>query len=373
LIVPVRAGRLCTTPLKTLLPLLLLLLVAFPLAGQEKSDEKRDEKPKVDDVPSFRIGALLFTDFTYTQEPTSRDVDGNLIHPSSFNVSRAYINVFGTLNHLVSFRITPESSRETGSGSSLSGSQTYRLKYAYGQFNLDPWLTKGSFVRAGVTETPFVAYEESIYRYRFQGMIMVDREGYLFPSDVGVSFHYNLPGDYGDLHAGVYNGEGFAHSEANNEKAFEVRATLRPMPQSAILKGLRLTGYYQLDNYVAHGARNRAIGQVTFEHPRVNAGIDLVSVRDRHTSREPEVEGRGYSAWATPRLAKGWELLLRHDQLKRDRNADSTRRRDIEGIAYWLPVAPKAPLAAAVMLDRDALRGSGGPVTNYGAKLMISF
>jgi hypothetical protein len=59
--------------------------------------------------------------------------------------------------------------------------------------------------------------------------------------------------------------------------------------------------------------------------------------------------------------------------LKRDNHLASTRRRDIEGIAYWFPVPPKAPLAAAVMLDRDALRGMGGPVTNYGAKLMISF
>jgi hypothetical protein len=364
---PLRAGRLCAIACNTLLSL--LLLTALPLAAQDK----KDEKPKVDDTPSFKIGALLFGDYTYTQEPTSRDADGNLIHPSSFNVSRAYINVFGTLNHWISFRITPESTRETGSGSSISGSQTYRLKFAYAQFNLDSWLTKGSFIRAGVTETPFIYYEESIYRYRFQGTILVDREGYLFPADVGVSFHYNLPGDYGDLHTGVYNGEGFAHTEVNDEKAFEVRGTLRPMPRNAVLKGLRLTGYYQLDNYVAHGARNRAIGQVTFEHPRVNAGIDLVSTRDRHTSREPEVEGRGYSAWVTPKLVKGWELLLRHDQMKRDRTLDSIRRRDIEGIAYWFPVPPKAPLATAVMLDRDALRGAGGPVTNYGVKLMISF
>ena len=349
--------------------LLLVLVVALPLAGQEK---KEDAKPNPDDTPSFRVGTLLFADYTYTAEPTSRDADGNTIHPSAFNVSRAYLNLFGTLNHWISFRVTPEAARETGSGSSLSGSQTYRLKFAYAQFNLDQWLTKGSFVRAGLTETPFIAWEESIYRYRFQGTIMVDREGFLFPSDSGVAFHYNLPGDYGDIHAGVFNGEGFAHSEVNDKKAFEVRGTLRPAPAVAVLKGLRITGYLQRDNYVAHGPRNRAIAQMTFENPHGNAGIDVLTASDRRSVTQSQLDGRGYSVWATPKLTKGWELLLRHDQLRPDRNVGA-RRRDIEGIAYWFPIASKTPMTTAILFDRDALRAPAGPVTNYGVKMLLSF
>ncbi len=349
--------------------LIAVLFSALPLTGQEK----KDEKPKPDDTPSFRVGTLLFTDFTYTAQPTTRDADGNTIHQSSFNVSRAYINIFGTLNHWISFRVTPESSRETSSGSSLSGSQIYRLKFAYAQFNLDQWLTKGSFVRAGLTETPFIVWEESIYRYRFQGTIMVDREGFLFPSDYGVAFHYNLPGDYGDIHTGIFNGEGSTHAEANNEKAFEVRGTLRPMPAASVLKGLRITGYLHRDNYVAHGPRNRAIGQMTFENPRGNAGIDVLVANDRRSVTQSQLDGRGYSVWATPKLTKGWELLLRHDHLRPDRNADGVRRRDIEGIAYWFPIASKTPITAAVLFDRDALRAPAGPVTNYGVKMLISF
>jgi hypothetical protein len=351
---------------------LVLALVAaqtITLFGQDKPAEK----PKSEDTPSFKIGALLFADYTYTQEPVSRDAEGNAFHPSAFNVSRAYVNVFGTLTHRISFRITPESTRETGSGTSVSGSQVYRLKFGYVQFALDDWLTKGSFIRAGMTETPYIAWEESVYRYRFQGPIMVDREGLLFPSDYGVSFHYNVPGDHGDVHLGVYNGEGFNHSEVNGEKAVMLRATLRPFPGHASAKGVRLTGYYHADHYAENAPRDRAIASITFEHPRLNAGLDLESSRDRRTAALPEVEGHGYSAWLTPKFGAGWEALLRYDHVQPDRHTPDTRQRDIEGLAYWFPMPPKSPITTAILLDRDSLRGAGGPLTNYGVKMLVSF
>ena len=58
-----------------------------------------------DDTPSFKVGATIFADYTYNQSPTVKDADGNTIHNSAFNVSRAYINVSGNLNHWISYRI----------------------------------------------------------------------------------------------------------------------------------------------------------------------------------------------------------------------------------------------------------------------------
>ena len=42
-------------------------------------------------------------------------------------------------------------------------------------------------------QTPFIDYTEGIYRYRFQGTIFTEREGYMTSSDFGVSFHSTLP------------------------------------------------------------------------------------------------------------------------------------------------------------------------------------
>jgi hypothetical protein len=341
------------------------LLLTLPLAAQTTAPSP--------DTPSIRVGMMLLADYTYVASvaPPVRDADGNEIHPNAFNISRAYINVMGNLNRYISFRITPEVARETGS-SSLNGSQTFRLKFAYAQLNLDQWLTKGSWIKAGLNQTPWIEYEESIYRYRLQGPVFADREGFLFPSDNGVSFHYNFPRDFGDVQAGIYNGEGWAHSDPNNEKALQIRAAIRPMPAQPVLRGLRVAGFYDLDHYAAGLPRKRAIALVTFEHPRVNAGIDLLSTADRPTFAVSETKTHGSSIWATPKFGKGWEALLRHDAL-RTQNSSARKSRDIEGIAYWLPL--QAGLTSAVMLDRDATRGpvSGTHTTSYGIKIQISY
>lgn len=313
-----------------------LLLIAGAAAAQELP------------APQIKLGGTIFADYTY--------VDGASL--SSFNVSRAYINVTGTVGPLISFRITPDVARESGSGSSLSGSQTFRLKYAYGQLNLDSWTTKGSFVRFGLQQTPYIDYAESIYRYRFQGPIFIDREGFGTSSDNGVSARYVFPYDLGDVHAGFYNGEGYSKAELNNEKSFQIRASVRP------LKGLRLTIFQNSDAVRSGVDRNRTLGSVTFEHARGNAGFEALQAKDGSS------KSHGWSAWATPKLTHGWETLLRYDNLRASGGA-TTHKRDIEGIAYWVPLKNAS---AAVMLDRDHAQATGkADDTRFGLKVLLSF
>ena len=137
------------------------------------------ERIPPDDTPSVRVGGTLFADYTYTFAPKASDAEGRSFNPNAFNVGRAYLNVTGQLNHLLAFRITPDIVRETGSGSSLNGRMTVNLKYGYVQLNLDDWLWRGTYVRTGMMQTPYVDFEESIYRYRFQGTVFSEREGYL--------------------------------------------------------------------------------------------------------------------------------------------------------------------------------------------------
>jgi len=292
---------------------------------------------------TWKVGATIFADYTDARET------------SSFNVSRAYVNVTGTLNSRIAFRITPDISRETA-----GGSQQFRLKYAYAQLNLDEWMTKGSFVRAGMQQTPFIDATEQIYRYRVQGTLFAEREGYLSSSDTGVTMRYVFPKDKGDVHGGFYNGEGYSKAEANHEKAFQVRATFRP------LKPLRATVFAVDDRYDEGNRRERLIGQVTYEHARGNAGVEVLSTKDR------TLEGRGWSAFATPKLGKGWELLLRHDHNKPDRDSDVVRKRNIAGVAYWIPNLQK--VTCAVLVDRDSLSVTGkDDDTKYGVKMVLSF
>ena len=306
-----------------------------------------------DDTPSIKVGAVLYTDWTYVQSPQALDADGNLINPSQFNVGRSYLNVTGNISHLVAFRITPDIARQDGTGGSLNGSLTFRIKYAFAQVNLDDWMTRGSWARFGIQQTPIVDYEEGIYRYRFQGTIFSEREGFLSSSDAGASFHYNLPSNYGEVHVGLYNGETYSKAEVNDQKAVQVRGTVRPFARSMpVLRGLRLTAFYDGDNYVKGAERTRFIGQVTFEHTYVNAGFDYLNAKDQTSVARTDVEGKGYSIWATPKSPKGFEALLRYDHLTPNTRFDSqARSRTIVGVAYWFP--HEGNVSAAILVDYD--------------------
>ena len=310
-----------------------------------------------DDTPSIKVGVTLFADYTIQQRPKVVDADGNEVTSNAFNVGRAYINVTGNISHLIAFRITPDIARETGSGSSLTGSQTFRLKYAYAQFNLDEWTTRGTWVRLGMQQTPWVDFMENLWRYRFQGTIFEDREGFLSSSDNGVSFHSNLPGNYGDVHAGIYNGETYTRAEANDQKAFMIRGSLRPIRMHPVLRGLRVTGFYDHDAYVKNAERRRAIGAVSFEHTYVNASVNYFSATDQTRSTLTDVDARGFSAWVTPRHPKGWEGILRFDRLEPNRAVDATRKRTIVGGAYWFP--KQGAVSTALLLDLEHVRNTG--------------
>jgi hypothetical protein len=341
------------------LSLTLLGFIAAPVVAQQtpapQTPPAAQPTTPAPVTPSVRVGATLYADYTYTSSPETLDADGNAIHPNQFNIGRSYLNINGTLSRFVAFRITPDVARESGATSSLNGSLVFRIKYAFAQFNLDDWVGAGSWSRFGIQQTPLLDFAEGIYRYRFQGTMFAEREGYLVSSDGGASFRYNLPSNYGEIHAGVFNGENYNRAEVNDQKAVQVRGTLRPVPASPTpLRGLRFTAFYDADRYLKNGERNRLVIGPTFEHRYVNAGLEYLATTDQTSVTKPEADGRGFSIWATPRVPSGWEALLRYDHFKPDTSMDSQiRTRTIVGVAYWFKY--EGPLATALLLDYDGV------------------
>jgi hypothetical protein len=313
------------------------------------------QTPPPEGAPQVRVGATIFYDYTYTREPRTRDTGGRLVSPNAFNLSRAYLNVTGTLSDVVSFRITPDVTRASATGGNLDGSLVYRLKYGYAQFDLAPWLWPGAEVRAGVIQTAYIDSQESVYRYRFQGTVFAERDGGLSSADAGVSVRGALPAGYGELQLGVYNGEGYAGRETNGQKALQLRATIRPLPEGGVLRGLRVSGFYNGDAYGPDAERRRWILGLLFEHDRFNAGFDFLRGADRTSAALPVRSSQGYSVFVTPffeEKGRGLEGLLRFDRFDADRERAGWRRRLIAGAAYWLPHRG-ANGAAALLLDYE--------------------
>jgi len=358
-----------------------------------------------DDTPSIKVGMTLYPAFTYQANPTVTDGDGNAVNRNAFDVLRAYINLTGNISHIVSYRVTPDITRQSGllalgTGSSVSSdSLVFRIKYAFAQFNLDDWMPKGSWVRLGIQQTPWVDFEEGIYRYRFQGTVFAERiplPTTMTSSDAGVSFHYSLPSNYGDIHVGYYNGENYQKVETNDQKGLELRGTLRPFATMApVLRGLRAHVVYYDDHYNSGDERRRVMGNVTFEHQYVNAGFDYLSAKDQTLAIATNASSNGYSLWATPRLAKSdgssWEALLRYDHFTPNTAGtlapastspvpgvitlgDQHQNRMIVGGAYWFP--HQGSVSTAILFDWDAQQFNNlttAPVRLFGIHGLLNF
>ena len=335
-----------------------------------------------DDTPKINVGITIFADYSYQDTPSVVDGDKNTIHKGSFNLSRAYINVTGSLSHWFSFRITPDIKAETGTATSLAGNQTFRIKYGYGQVNFDDFAPKGSWFRFGLQQTPWIDFAEGVYRYRFQGATFSDTEGFLTSSDYGASAHFNFPGNYGDVHAGVYNGDGYQslndQNGVNNEKAFQIRATIRPAPGVAVARGLRLTGYYDSDHYFSDAKRERAIGAVTFEHPYVNVGAEYLDAKDQTSVTKAVLHKDGYSVWVTPRTPIGIEGLFRYDDLNQNKDVSPSprKKRTVLGVAYWPPLEGGKTIAFMVDYSEvkfDNVKPDPGKTKIYALHTLFNF
>jgi hypothetical protein len=187
-------------------------------------------------------------------------------------------------------------------------------------------------------------------------------------ADLGITFRTTFPNNYGDVHVGFYNGEGYSKPEVNNKKAFMARVGFKPLPRHKVLKTWRLQGFFTRDNYMENAPRNRSVFNTTFEHPYINVGFDYIATSDKVSSVPtngvdlyPTLDGKGWSFWATPKKmfpnGSSIEGLIRYDQMKPGGTASTTaisspdgvNERWIGGVAYWFP--KQGSVSSALLFD----------------------
>ena len=88
----------------------------------------------------------------------------------------------------------------------------------------------------------------------------------------------------------------------------------------------------------------------------MNAGFDAIDAHDQTSITKANVESKGWSFWATPKLPQengsSFEMLFRFDHMvPSEAVSDQTRQRTIVGAAYWFP--HQGSVTSALLLDYD--------------------
>lgn len=224
-------------------------------------------------APTVSLGGVV-----YAQWGAQLD---SLSPANNFDITRAYLNAIGKFSGGIMARVTADIYRD--GDATAGGALLYRLKYAYAG-----WTPAGSSIgfRFGLTQTPFVDWEEALWDYRMQGPVPVDRNGLMSSSDFGVAVDGSFSGEMFNFQAMAMNGENYNKTPGDSHKDFAARASLRLLgtDEGSRIGGLRLTGYAQLGTPTSGGTRNRFIGQVSYRSKEILLAGEYVASKDTVTN-----------------------------------------------------------------------------------------
>ena len=316
---------------------LMVLMSAGTLRGQSPSPPG----------PQVSVGGIVYGQFAYFLSDSAG-------HGNNFDITRAYINVIGRFPHGIGTRVTPDIYRNA------DGSLTYRLKYAFVTWspNQGPVTLK-----LGMVNTPVVEWEETLWDYRMQGTVAMDRNGYLSSSDIGFLVDGNWGRERVSLSAGIINGENYNRTPGDKGKDLAGRLSVRLLAtdDESRTGGLRLTGYAHYGRPTGGGTRQRYLAMLSYRSNRLTLAGEVAATRDSALTDPltPGRSGRVLTAFGVFRIPDSKAAVIaRFDSVDPNTGAAGDRQdRIIAGLSYQ--VAPNL----RVLADLDHLTYQGGVTT----------
>lgn len=216
-----------------------------------------------------RIGTLLYADYGYYTNTGFGPQFTSQINPpgpanngyNTFEITRAYINLFYSPNDAVTFRLTPDLYRQIGAapgtkigkvsaiGPNTDQGLPFRLKYAYVDFNnlfANSAAFKKDKLTIGQQQDPVIEWEERLYGYRYVNIVPWDYLGYS-SSWAGISLHGPIEFNnkiYLDYSIGLYNNASYRLLEQSEKKQAAARLTIYPFGARSDYDGLGFTAFY---------------------------------------------------------------------------------------------------------------------------------
>ena len=310
---------------------------AVAAAAEAQAPERATTTPINSGFPSVSFGILTFLQY----QAQLHEANGY----NAFDVTRGYLNIQARLSDRIKVRFTPDVRPTTDVN--LEQNLALRLEYA----SLDVQATDNIAIMFGLHEMPWLAFEESVNRYRVVGPFFSERLG-LIPgtTDLGISVKRST--ERTDIHVGVYNGEGQGRAEIDKYKSIDGRATFRPFSGDSELAKVTVSGFYQYGWYAQDRPRNVAIAMGSYENDKIVLTAQYLSATD-NPFVAVDIERRGFSFFGEGRQGPtGWSVIGGLDLFDPDGSNDNdNQRRLLIGGAHWSEIS-RARLGVVVSLEQ---------------------
>jgi hypothetical protein len=133
---------------------------------------------------------------------------------AEFDIKRSYLTVDQRFNDTFSANLTTDFQY-----ASPGGATDFFVKKAYLQAKVSEALT----VRVGAADTPWVAYVDGLYGYRWIEKTLIDRTGFAYTADWGVHAQGVLPGGVVSYAVSALDGGGYRDPSRSNSIDVEGR------------------------------------------------------------------------------------------------------------------------------------------------------
>lgn len=306
-----------------------LSIAALPAAAQSSQASQS---------PQVTVGGVVYGQYLYQLKDSLGAGNQN-----QFSIQRAYINVLGRFGGGISTRVTTDIA-PTG-----AGNQQIRLKYAF--LGWTPTNSNLTY-KFGLTQTPYIDWEETLWDYRMQGPIAVDRNGYMSSADFGAGVDGRWNNEQVNAQFLFFNGEGYSGGTGDNHKDVGARVSVRLSKTNDVSRvgGFRLTGYAGVGKATGGADRNRYIAIGSYKTQQFTLAAEFVSTKDG------AITGSILSGFGVYRFARSKVGAIgRVDVLDPDTNTpDNKQTRVITGVSY------QAQSNLRLLADVDLLSFEGG-------------
>ncbi len=222
--------------------------------------------------------------------------DTNSANANGVRLSRAYLIAIGRINKQFSGKFTLDEAYSDPTAS--NGRGDVFVKYLYGIYTP----AKDIAVRFGLTETPWIPYEEGLWNYRFVSETAPDYEGFMPSSDLGLAVVGSLFDKLIDYHVMVSNGEGYQSQQNGRGFAGAARIALNIKPFIFNIFGMDESMHNGIPDYNP----KRAIAMLVYTNSLLRVAGDFMWADDHITSADAGKakfnHGYGYEFWGFLRI-----------------------------------------------------------------------
>jgi len=274
------------------------------------------------------VGVTAYAQYVYQLKDTAS------VKQNNFDLTRGYVNVIGRFSGGLYTRVTVDLFSVGAGAGNVTGSYSYRLKYAYAA-----WTPTNSPLtyKLGMLHTPWLDWEEALWDYRMQGTMALDRNGYETASDIGAGIDGKWHSDKVNFQVTLVNGEGYHGGVGDGRKDVEGRVSVRVLDtdDSSRVGGLRVTAYAHAGKPTGGGTRNRWLGMVSYRAKAYTLAAEAALTTDSTTGVATR-DGHVYSAFGVYHFPRSGAAVIARVDAVTPTVGGNRLTRFIGGVSYQI-------------------------------------